>query len=420
MARAKSIDPTLFDNAWSSFIGQPPGQAPKTPAFWIQGNAFDTMLDYLALNPTAQKPDMAKIALQMARLTYDAWYDDDGWWVMAAAKAYAMADTLGWQSHKEAFLEFLTAKWSRFCLYAPRIWEICGSATGAAGIAPNYPGGVWNSGWTFGASSPQYNNIFPFWQPLTPWVPDPLSSQAKLGGFQNTVTNTLFLNCAQRLTLGDIAPAHNRRQADRERTFLFRWYYDSTAPMLNLAGATDPGTHPTKGCVVRERVSYYANGTQPAWYSADCAWAGDQGLTLGALVDFMGLILRYDPNGKFSPDYVLALSLAIDIIDGTIAYITDTSGILQPYNIAAGAPGDDQTSYATGTGVFMRYLTYAYNNNADIRTTINPTGGTGPTPYQSFVAANANYVDPVAGGDYLTSYTSQLARQIAAATIPPG
>ncbi|HEY2071029.1 MAG TPA: hypothetical protein VGG48_15845 [Rhizomicrobium sp.] len=388
----------------------------KKGNFWTYGHAMDTALDYLAYRGKAYATSYGPAATDIIKpghMTGEAWYDDDGWWNVAALKAYVLAPQLGWEKQQQAFLDFCLAKWERFNKYAPEIWTkpFCQSGTAPySGLAPKYPGGVWNTGWQVpGHTLPPGQE---FWgsSRTRPWS----ESGDRLGGFQNTVTNGLRFVTGQRFYMHKI-PAETYTKD--QRGFFLYWFSDPHEPLLNRSDSTDhgrnpatgqPRRHPAKGAVVRERVGQYADpSVEVVGYDPDMAWAGDQGILLGACIDFV-------TNNPDIPPTSIFLTTAKDIIAGVTSYLVDDKGILQHWPMGSSAPGGDDKDYVTGTGAFMRYLLYAYNNNADIKAMFAPG-----SDYAQFVKINANYEDTnyPSDTDPITPYVNRLARLLAGAVI---
>jgi hypothetical protein len=145
-------------------------------------------------------------------------------------------------------------------------------------------------------------------------------------------------------------------------------------------------------------------------YQSELAWAGDQGLFLGGLVDRMLVV------GRDSPDYAGLLDLAtaialgvksqIDAHHGGIltAWVTETDG---------GDPGD----YDTGVAVYMRYLLYAYQAKDRagrylLRDVLKDMG------YVDFVCKNtANVMNNYKNHSSVVDLTNDLAMLVAAVVM---
>lgn len=338
-------------------------------AYWVLGHAFDTLLDCLSICRPANTQDdpqwkqLAHMALDKLHVfdggqppechidpkppyyaQGESWYDDSGWWAIAALKAYLLADDLGWGEYKNHFLALCLAKWTRFDENAPRVYERCG--TDGDKLDPLFPGGVWNSTWPH--SPPDQNCTDPC---------DPKTSL--LGGFQNTVTNTLYLVAAERLSLAgktDTRLPNAAAAAEREFAFLSRWFtpgIDDVDPFLHrFAGEEGP-------VVVRERVTAYKSldihkkPIKPHGYVSKQAWTGDQGILIG------GLIERAERHPGEAGELT---KLATDLIDGVLLYCNDANGMLLNWPLKLEAPGKLPDAYATRFGAFIRYLTRALDN----------------------------------------------------------
>jgi hypothetical protein len=369
-----------FDQVWEKFQ--------KTPSFWILGHSFDTMLDYLdiycANHPESDTIRYAETAITRMNLATDeAWYDDDGWWTIAALKAYGLCDRLGWQKKKQEFLDICIAKWARFVDNAPTIWDRCKPPYEPYDLEPKHPGGVWNSGWMREGCKPddkgnyrdQYNIIVPsFWASCTPYD----DKGDKLGGFQNTVTNALYLVAAQRLYMTpDTQAPYYLTWANTEYGFLTDWFDDRDTPLLNSWAAPTPTEPLATAAVVRERVCRYENGTTPVGFDPRQAWTGDQGIVLGALADRMRI--------GTPAEHDACLERAKQIIGGVRTYLTDGSGVLLNWpridlSQTPGkpkwlpAPGESAIAYCTGVGAFMRYFTYIYRTSPELKAYCDSSG----------------------------------------------
>jgi hypothetical protein len=131
-------------------------------------------------------------------------------------------------------------------------------------------------------------------------------------------------------------------------------------------------------------------------YNKEVAWSGDQGLILGALVDRMRLVKGNDLL------YSYCLKLASDIITGVKSQAAKLQGgTLTPW--LTQADGGDPEDYATGAGVYWRYLQYASQNNTELKTYIKQTD------QLKFVRQNAEHPQRAPGSDDLTDLTNRLA-----------
>jgi hypothetical protein len=307
--------------------------------YWRLGNTFDTLIDYALYDPSVAGELGAKAQQKYTAMGDASWFDDYGWWGIAAAKAYStrVLPSPEWYSGLRDHC------WNRMRPGA-QVWALA-DKTLFRDYAPRFDGGVWNSFWKPTAGAPEWANQCP---PCTPGY--------DLCGIQNTVTNGLFLILCARVSAAG-GPAEAWNDAQREYRFLQDWF-----------GFSDPQARLLKtvpnGVLVRERVGSFANGTTKCGFVPDFAWAGDQGLILGGLVDLMSRWQAH-PAG-----YGPALNLAKQILSGVkTGGLFRPDGTLLPWT-GGDAPGGDNCDYLTGIGVFLRYLLYALRNNADLKPVI--------------------------------------------------
>ena len=293
--------------------------------YWQLGHSFDTIIDYFVNVHPADAKGFAQTALDRYTNTKPSWYDDYGWWGIAALKASQHPDLLG---PPGAFQKPALACWGAMTKLALTVWKRDGARYPDYG--PRFTGGAWNFDWSDS---------------------NPKNPTNTLEGIQNTVTNVLYLVLSTRLAETQQQSPY-RARADDEFNFLRQWFdLDSDAERLL---APDTG-------LVRERVSTYASGLQVAGYQESWYWTGDQGLVVGGLVDRMRLM------GTHSPDYQYALDTARTVLAGVLEYLVEPDdGTLCAWRGSA-VPRNDTEDYGTGPGVFMRYLLYAYQQNADLR-----------------------------------------------------
>ena len=359
--------------------------------YWRLGNSFDTVLNYFAWVPPNDTQAFGQTALERYKATSGPWWDDQGWWGIAGLRASQRSDWFGVQT-AAAFKAIAVDCWTRMYDNAPYVWERRPKPGGNdkfGPLEPRFPNGVWNSNWI-----PNLGDC-----DATPKPCDPIDSCDEcVCGFQNTVTNALYLVFATRLYLASRQPSY-AEAANHEYAFLKQWF-DVIPPenaLLNrlIAGVT----------VVRERVSIYLSGQAVQGYRQDMAWAGDQGLILGGLVGRMLMV------GRDSPEYPVLRATAQEILAGSRVYLT-RSGIMQSWTPCEHPP--DPEDYETGTGVFMRYLLYAYLNSDDLKAYLRgPQSG-----YLSFVRTNANHVlaNPSPDTD-MVGLTNELATLVAAVAM---
>lgn len=345
-------------------------------AYWKLGNTLDTMIDYLdhvdrgAAGAVAGMVE-AQYGPALAGLGGygGAWFDDLGWWTVAALRG-------GSRPYFEAgfrgFLADVREKcWSHFAENAPFVWERrIRNPDRFAGYEPALGGGVWNEYWTGTTGYPGPNDGDP--------------SSGTLQGIQNTVTNTLFLMAAQRLPAPGLA--------QREFAFLYGWFGASPNPLWW------PQTPTGSAGLVRERVSHFADGTADSGFEPGWAWTGDQGLVLGALADRMRM-----PDEK--PEERADLLRRTRALLQGVAQSLAVDHVLQPWNDISGVPQGDVSDYATGTGVFWRNVLHAWNTVPELRSTI------GALPFQDLLRASADAAaksDDPGDGTALTNDVSVL------------
>lgn len=349
-------------------------------SYWRLGNTFDTLIDYALIDPTVAGNLGEKAQEKYESQGPPSWFDDYGWWGIAAAKAYSTRVF----PNSEWFRGVRDHCWERMRPGAT-VWENADQTLWKS-CAPRFSGGMWNSFWTGTTTAPSWAHQC-----------DPCSSG--LCGIQNTVTNGLFLILSLRIAAQG-GPPEARADAERELRFLQDW-----------GEVPDPDTRLLKevpnGVLFRERVGTFANGNRMCGFASDRAWAGDQGLMLGATVDWMA---QEHANQE---TYILTENPALRLLTGVKSgglFLAD--GTLLPW--VGGAPGGDYCDYLTGIGVFLRYLLYAFRNNAELRPLI-------VQEYRDLVLKNAMqppYDDPDCGENQteheMTLATNRLAALLAA------
>jgi len=353
-------------------------------AGWKLGNSLDTMLDYLihvdssgaeSFGRDAQTQCAAWLGWRDADWT---WFDDYGWFVISAYRAWQQ--TFFSAEVRGGFAKVSEDCWDRF-KNAPYTWEWRNRDPdrfkdyGPAVDGPSMRG-VWNTLWD-GTSSDHLGDK------------EGIPSDGTLAGIQNTLTNALYLICAQRR--GDTAAA------EAEWSFLNAWCSSQQQP--NLWWPQNNG-----GALVRERVSRFADGKTAPGFQENWAWTGDQGLILGGLVGRIA-------NGQ---DAANARTQAEALLTGARLSLVDAhDGVLQPFTTTGTPPhlrskGPDVGDYGTGTGVFWRYLLQAWNlKNPQLR------GVLGSTDYQNFVRTNADAARaPATDADVLSNQIAALVAAI--------
>lgn len=448
----------VFDPAMDCTDGVPDEKC----NYWQLGHAFDTIIDYFLMITKDTKDSGTRGSIDtngnnsktiegfrdIVFKTWNntegpenksgpaCWYDDFGWWGIAALKASRQTF---WGDETDVtvkldscmgngkpgtpvdqFRQMADCAWSQFNSFSTQVFELCkmnefpqpmdcemrfGNIFG-----PLFDGGVWNYVWAFGRPD-QCNS------PCDPTLcsDDPKDdiycttldkkkcNACNLCGIQNTVTNGLYLILS--------SERDETVEAENELAFLMNWFdSDKITEKISAEDKKDKALlnrdiKPVNAgvgsdvplAVVRERVSMYDGERDVKNFRKDLSWTGDQGLILGGLVDQMNTL---DIN---SDDYHKLLNLAKEIINGVTFYMVDDKGILLPWKDPASSgslslckpnsdcvqlpigdpPGLDYPDHNTGPGVYMRYLLHAFKTNEDLRVFLLGK------PYQDFVRTNA-------------------------------
>jgi hypothetical protein len=341
--------------------------------YWRLGQTFDTVIDYLAVTGDPDAGAFAQLALERYAASRGSWYDDYAWWGIANLKAAQNPRLFG--DSTRLFYNHALECWQKM---APgtAVWDAAQKFPSLQAAKPAVEHGVWNHTYDPKEDS-SYNPLNPRADSLSP--------------YQNTVTNALYLVLAARLSRypGNTDPQF-AQAAEREYAFLQTWFNLSRPgfdPLLNVfSPARDKA-------VVRERVSCYDSGVKLNSYRPDLAWAGDQGLIIGGLLERMEIV------GREHPTYPAMLTVVRQILAGTREYLA-VDGRLLPWwpdpapGTGARRPAGDAEDYRTGPGVYMRYLLHAHLvNHADLAQDL--------LPYHAFVYENARQVlqapSPTAG-----------------------
>ncbi|THU38215.1 hypothetical protein FAM09_16175 [Niastella caeni] len=343
--------------------------------YWMAGNVFDTALDYMRLAMannmiTRQEVDSVLAYVnknydrthQSYNATYkyykndngipdgevNDWpasatgsmYDDYCWWGIASAKAYSSAYQTIFQNYTSQFDAIARSCWNvvengikvdqRPAQFgAPNVWANCPEKFAA--VEPRITGGAWQC---------DINDCS-----------DPFNSS--LGPFQDTVMNGLYMVFALRMN----RTLNTSAQISREYKFLATWCFGDDIKEYERLFYNIPN----KGGLVQERIATYKNGkpVPPEWWHyVHTAWCGDQGLILGAMV-------QYYP---FQPSLPDAMRLIKGIMQG-VPENMQLNSILMPWYPLTDNPleGIDKADYASGVGVYMRYLLYAYKNSTAVK-----------------------------------------------------
>ena len=331
---------------------------------WQVGNVFDTLTDYVARFPGPTPGAVVQAARERWESStlqgFMCWYDDWGWWGIASSKAFYPEYKNIFGTYVPEFQKIATNCWDTMhtgkpykhsgkyqYTGGPNVWtnrdngSKPGYFTSREGwAAPRFPTGVWQYE-MFYDSRPNPPECSPS-NPANPKV-------CRLGPFQNTVMNGLYLVLAARLVLKGVGTgAPNAIKS--ELRFLNNWFALKGNESL-LESFSDNST------LVRERVATYAalNGSFPPveGYLPEGEWGGDQGLILGGLLDYF-LLAPSDP---------VAQAQAISIARGVLLHMVDDKGIVRPYSKGFNDQGDPD-DYSCGSGVFWRYLLRGFSQNA--------------------------------------------------------
>jgi hypothetical protein len=363
--------------------------------YWQLGHAFDTAVDYFSVVSATTATDFAKTATRQFTSATGSqqwptwWYDDHGWWGIAALRASQHHELFG--ELTEAFAQISLRCWVTMDEMGQAVWKQRPRPEGGdpfKALEPRFPGGVWNYNWTAGVGNCD---------------PTQGDKGKPLCGYQNTVTNLLYLILASRryaaYRLDD-----DRDAADREYEFLTQWM-NAAAPDVPLLDRYAPGK-----CLMRAEASSYASGeaVDPFEYSQEFIWTGDQGLLLAALVEQMEQV------GKGSPAYQNLLADFENLLAGTLDRLTDENDNLVFWRSPSEAASGDSGDYETGPAVFFRALLHAYQTNDDLKVLLSDENG----PYPAFIRANARTAVANDEPD-LVSLANYVATLVAAAAILP-
>ncbi len=357
--------------------------------YWQLGCAFDTMLDYMQqqkISNPAFINNAYTLYSTLVKTNSACWYDDHAWWGIAATKAMTPAYQAVFGNRAGDFATVATDCWHNMNYGkptaprqqgAPNVWAnrcngdqdknyFSNPADPLHWTVPRFENGVWQ----YDIFHDKRQDECSYYNPSDPTV-------SPLGGFQNTVVNALYWVFALRLFSAGV---DTRQAVTNEHDFLFNWFFlqlpnkqpDTENALLNRFSYIG-----LQAALVRERVSTYAalNGTYPSVnaYYADDAWGGDQGLIVGALVDY------YTRTSDQT-----SLEVAQMILNGIAGKLT-VNNVLQSTTL--NWQGGDPDDYSSGIGVCQRYLLYAWRNNSSIRNEILRA-----SYYQTILRASADAV----------------------------
>ena len=364
----------------------------KTTDYWKVGCIFDTLTDYLQQDATFLTG--RKVAPETVRKfmsdTYDryqkmviqtqpnySWYDDFAWWGIACSKAF-------WPAARPEFDIFgdLRGRYQQICLAtwetmkngkydhlhfgAPNVWAKCDQVTFRA-CAPKIAGGVWqydifgnprqfedtdNNPCTPIEIQPRQQVTYEFGSgsnKVSTKINLPKYDPVLLGPVQNTVVNGLYFVLANRLIA---LKFEDPKTADGIFEFFHSWFELLDEPRLyqEVAG----------GRLIRERVSAYAaKGSRVVGWQPENSWGGDQGLLLGALADY-----RRQQIGPPKINFDWWLNEIMGGVAGSMLKTENDHTYMMPWFPTTAFNWFERTDagdYASGIGVYMRYLNYAYS-----------------------------------------------------------
>ena len=309
-------------------------QGDEHTLMWYQGNALDTLIDYVSITQDAGKgADLGeKIKILWSKAEPEgAWWDDFGWWGVAflnAAKNYKILGQPDAAEYMENAADCLKDHMDK----ATAVWDMATQEPSCIPclntppanwyrFEPRFTGGVWNSAFAGLTPGPQEscnpNNTDPPPDPEIP-VGTPEDDCSILNPLQNTVTNGLYLVLNTRYCLQNPQIEETRR----DRTLaIYGWFKNwmevmDTEITLCYGNTVKPSLLNSETGLVRERVATYGQDilkspgcfTGVKWYEQDLSWAGDQGIVLGGLVDIL--------NSDLTEDNRWLLEKAKGIIDG--------------------------------------------------------------------------------------------------------
>jgi hypothetical protein len=364
-------------------------------SYWQLGHVFDTALDYFAVVSAGAAADFGATAKEQ----FDAvtgsgqwdgyWYDDHGWWGIAALRA---SQRPGWFGPLSGDFQQISERcWTTMDTMAPTVYKRRPKPGGLdrfAPLEPRFDGGVWNSEWsTTGA------------QPCDPTIE--LTDAKPLCGYQNSVTNLLYLILASRRYTAYENP-QDEAAADREYGFLSHWFAVTPASDALL------DRYQPNRLNVRAEVSAYKSGERVSEYDSAFVWVGDQGLLLGALVE------RMSRAGTGGSGYADLFATAEQLLAGTYDRFTTNQALTKHWISPSTAANTDPDDYKTGPAVFFRYLLHAYQANDDLKALV---GGKNSV-YRALVQASAQRAaEQKSRNQGMVALANDLAALVAAVAI---
>lgn len=336
---------------------------------WYQGNALDTLIDYVSITQDQDKgSELARRidALWQLAKPEGNWWDDFGWWGIAFLNAARNHRILG-QNGPTQYLDQARDTLEHHMDYATRVWAYALTSPCLHEhpedwymYQPRFDGGVWNCAFAGKTPGPQQacnpntdgQQIFPPPPPTIP-VGTPGDYCSQLNPLQNTVTNGLYLVLNARYYMQDPRARETRHD---QTVAIYRWFkswmdIEDEEITLCFGNQTRPSLLNSETGLVRERVGTYALDSTISppcfrgakWYEPDLSWAGDQGIVLGGLVDML--------NSKLTEDRTWLLDRAKGILDGVKDHMTRgmtgstrdnlAPGVLRPWTKFDGWGPDD-------------------------------------------------------------------------------
>jgi hypothetical protein len=370
--------------------------------FWRTGNTLDACVRFLVAAQQAWGPNdsqvqdakknfqsLAQGSFQVFRDGYNGdsgkgftpgdWWDDYGWWGIAALSAYENFDAVftppvnpkpdcyaEGDVSKDCCLQFAVDSWTVMTVYA---WLKANADN--TGPKPTVAGGCWNN---------YYDEK------------DPDS-----GGVENTITNVLYLTLSARLYL---ATAGQEKWKAQNQEFLnsacasYRWFgewfinrgiLDSRSPM------PDQLIYWLLERPVSSGSDFNQKGKPP--YTPKQKWSGDQGVFFGGLAgilqmqdaiadnpDIQALSADLQKAGRKYTALEYAAYLLARLAQGSSWLFTYDPFVLHEAVFSSDLINSYSADYATGKGVLMRYI-------SEVKPVLDPT-----INFQQYIVDSANAI----------------------------
>jgi hypothetical protein len=231
---------------------------------------------------------------------------------------------------------------------------------------PRFAGGCWQYDFSFEAF-PKGDGQSWFW-------PDPRPAKQALGVYQLTLMQGLYLSFCCSLA------AAARRKADEgksgegwDRLQPVQAYLQPAEEVVGFLASWMDGTgtdslasNDAAGTLLHERVATYAKKPDGTYgtvtsYVPDFFWSGDQGLIMGALMQYAALIGPDTPDQPAAPVYRLYPAKILSGVFQRIPTSDQTDppelpGAVGPYLPPTQPIGGDKDDYGSGSGIFWRYV----------------------------------------------------------------